>query len=260
MKLIKVLLLLLLLILIRDIFKYNLFFYYIYNVRNIINPVIIEIDISGAGNGKKGPSKFSKNLADILPYIISNCNFVSSNGLSISKSRYSFDIFYLPFPSISESLYDKWIKIRGGDGLILGPIFVPISWENFPDQNIWKERRFKEILEKIKGIAVHSERVRSHLFQRANITDKISKIKIIRPCTNLKPKYINSFDNRTIDILFFEKYSDFDRRNQASELLKLFKNTSKNIENLIYGNYKKNKMMELANNYFLIYSFFLPVF
>ena len=258
MKFIKVLLLLIFLILINEIFKYNLFFYYNYNSKKINNPIKIEIDISGAKNGKKGPAKLSKSLSAILPYIISNCYFVSLNGLSISKARLSSDFFILPFPSISESFYDKWIKIKGGNSLILGPVFVPTLWENFPDQSIWKEKRFKEILKNIKGIAVHSDRVRNYLFQRANIIDPISKIKIIQPCTNLRPKFINSFDNRTIDILFFEKYSDLDRRKQALELFNLFKNTSKIIENLIYGNYQQNKMMELANNskFIIYFSFF----
>ena len=87
------------------------------------------------------------------------------------------------------------------------------------------KKKDREILKTIKALVVHSNRVRDHLSQRANTTDLIKKIKIVRPCTNLIPKYINSFYNRTIDIIFFEKYSDLNRRNQAQQLINLLKST-----------------------------------
>ena len=98
----------------------------------------------------------------------------------------------------------------------MGPAFVPILWKNFPNNNIWKERRFSEILKDVKGIVVHSNRVRDHLAKKSNISQYFFKKFIIaRPCTNLKPKFVNSFQNRSIDILFFEKFVDLNRTKQA---------------------------------------------
>jgi len=86
----------------------------------------------------------------------------------------------------------------------------------------------------------------------------IKKYINIRACSNLKPKNIKSFNNRTIDILFFEKYADLNRRQQGKQLLNLLKNTRKKVQQLKYGYYTKNQMEKLANNSkFLIYfSFF----
>jgi hypothetical protein len=164
------------------------------------------------------------------------------------------DYYYFPFPQIDEFIYNKWLKIKKANKLILGPNFVPISWKRFPVEDIWQEKKFSEILKQVKGIAVHSERVRNHLINRTNTIDLIKKFKIIRPCTNIKPKNITPFFKRKIDILFFEKYQDFNRSQQGVQILKLFYNTSKNIERLKYENYTKEKMEYLANNTkFIIY-------
>ena len=88
----------------------------------------------------------------------------------------------------------------------------------------------------------------------------INKFKIIRSCTNNKPKKdVKPFNKRKIDIIiFFEKYKDFDYSKQGIQLLKLFYKTSKTIKRIEYGNYTKEKMKYLANNsQFIIYfSFF----
>ena len=113
---------------------------------------------------------------------------------------------------------------------------------------------FRKILEDIKSLIVHSTRVRDYLTKRTNTTNMIKKYNIVRPCTNLIPKYINSFENRTIDIIFFEKYADLDRRKQAIQLLNYFHNSSKKIERIIYGYYTKEKILKIANNSkFIIY-------
>lgn len=135
---------------------------------------------------------------------------------------------------------------------------MPSVWGIFPDKNIWKERRFSEILNQVKGIAVHSERVRNYLSKRSNTTNLIKKFKIMRPCTNIKPKNIKPFVNRKIDILFFEKYQDLDHSQQGIQLLNLLNHSSKKIETLKYGNYSKEKMKYLANNtkFIIYFSFF----
>jgi hypothetical protein len=70
---------------------------------------------------------------------------------------------------------------------------------------------------------------------RTNTTNLFKKFKLIRPCTNIKPKDINPFDKRKIDILFFEKYRNSDHSKQGTQLINLFYNTSKKIERLKYG-------------------------
>ena len=72
------------------------------------------------------------------------------------------------------------------------------------------------------------------------------------------PKYVNSFENRSIDIIFFEKYPDLNRRKQGAQLLSLFSSISKKIKTMRYGNYTKEEMINLANNtkFIIYFSFF----
>ena len=150
---------------------------------------------------------------------------------------------------IKEKIFKKFI---------LGPNFVPMNWNSFPDQNYWYEKKFSFLLNLSKGIAVHSERVRDYLSNRTNTSDYLRKFKIIRPCTNLKPNKILSFRKRKIDILFFEKYADLNRSKQGGKLLNLFKNTTKILKNIKYGEYNKEIMEELASNskFIIYFSFF----
>ena len=137
-------------------------------------------------------------------------------------------------------------------------MFVPAKWNNFPNKKYWNERRFTEVLKSVKGIGVHSIRVRNHLINRTNTLNMIKKFIIIRPCTNLLPQKIKPFNSRTIDILFFEKYEDLDRKIQAILLLKLFKKSSQKIKKVKYGNYKIKEIQKIANNskFIIYFSFF----
>ena len=193
-----------------------------------------------------------------MPYNSGYCNFISSKTIYPLRRNTKSDYYYFPFPQIDELIYNKWLKIKKANKLILGPNFVPISWKRFPVEDIWQERRFSEILKQIKGIAVHSERVRNHLINRTNTSNLIKKFKIIRHCTNTNPKNIKPFFERKIDILFFEKYQDFNRSQQGTQIINLLKNTSKIIGRLKYGNYTKEKMEYLANNskFIIYFSFF----
>ena len=195
-----------------------------------------------------------------MPYNSGNCNYISSKTVYPSRGKQKSNYYYIPFPQFDEFIYNKWVNIKKANKLILGPNFVPNSWEYFPIGSIWQERRFSEILNDVKGIAVHSKRVINHLISRTNINTSslFKKFKIIRPCTNIKPKNINPFPKRKIDILFFEKYQDLDRSQQGIQLLNLLSNTSKKIERLKYGNYTKESMKYLANNtkFVIYFSFF----
>ena len=82
----------------------------------------------------------------------------------------------------------------------MGPIFVPKKWFFFPDKKYWIEGQFQYLYNQVKGIAVHSKRVKDHLSNRANITEDLDKFIIMRPCTNIKPIKIKSFIEREIDI------------------------------------------------------------
>ena len=164
-------------------------------------PYLVEVNISGS-EGERGPSKFIKGIKDILPYYSSgNCFFVSSNNINPINGKNKSDFFFLPVARFSNFIYNKWINIGKVNRLILGPIFVPNFWSFFPNKRIWYEKRFPEILQSVKGIGVHSTRVRDYLAKRSNTTDKISKFIIIRPCTNLAPKKVKPFNKRTIDII-----------------------------------------------------------
>ena len=219
--------------------------------------ITIEVDIS-AYLLRGGPGNLVRGIYDILPYKTKDCNFIPYKEIYPSKEKRDSNLYFIPFPKFNELVYNKWINIKKVNKLILGPCFVPDNWNLFPNKNIWKERNFSVILKQVKGIAIHSERVRNHLSQRSNTTDMLSKYKIIRPCTNLKPKYIKPFIKRDIDILFFEKYKDLDHSRQGIQILNLFRNASKKIERLKYGSYTKEKMEYLANNtkFIIYFSFF----
>ena len=178
-------------------------------------------------SGRGGPTNYIKGIHEILPYKTKKCNFISSKAIYPLKEKENSNYYFIPYPKFNESIYNKWIKIKKVNKLILGPVFVPIFWRRFPNKKIWKERRFSEILKQVKGIAVHSNRVRNYLSKKSNI-------------------------------LFFEKYKDLDYSQQGAQILNLFYNTSKKIERLKYGNYTKEKMKYLANNtkFIIYYSFF----
>ena len=82
----------------------------------------------------------------------------------------------------------------------------------------------------------------------------LNKFIIVRACTYIMPKDIKPFADRKIDILFFEKFTDSDRRNQAEELVRLFNNEGKKLLRLKYGNYTKDQIYEISNDSkFIIY-------
>lgn len=234
---------------------YSFYLLEIYNIRK--KTITIEIDITGIFN-KRGPGIFLKGINDILPYDTNNCHFISSQTIYPSKIKKKSKYYFIPYPQFNELIYNKWIKVRKSNKLILGPNFVPSSWKRFPNKNIWKEKRISEIIKQVKGIAVHSQRVRNYLAKRTKTINFYKKFKIIRPCTNIKPKNINPFNERKIDIIFFEKYIDFDHSKQGFQILNLFKNASKIVERLKYGAYTKEKMEFLANNskFIIYFSFF----
>jgi hypothetical protein len=240
------------------IINYRFIFYNKWKLINNKKKIIIEIDIYGSRIGEGGPAKFVRGMKELLPYNTSSCSFISSEGIYPINGKNKSDYFYLPFPLMSEAIYNEWINVSRASSLIIGPCFVPSYWNSFPNKNIWKEKRFREIITTIKGLVIHSNRVKEHLSTRSNTTDLNNKFIVVRACTNLMPKYVNSFENRTIDIIFFEKYPDLNRRKQGAELLSLFNSTSKNIKTMRYGNYTKEQMIYLANNtkFIIYFSFF----
>ena len=208
---------------------YSFYLLEIYNTRK--KKITIEIDITGIFY-KRGPGIFLKGINDILPYNTNNCHFISSQTIYPSIIKKKSKYYFIPYPQFNELIYNKWIKVRKSNKLILGPNFVPSSWKHFPNNKIWKEKRFSEIIKQVKGIAVHSERVKNYLAKKTKTINFYKKFKIIRPCTNIKPKNI--------------------------QILNLFKNSSKIVERLKYGNYTKEKMEYLANNtkFIIYFSFF----
>ena len=93
-----------------------------------------------------------------------------------------------------------------------------------------------------------------YLAKRSNTEHNIHKFKIINACSNLKPGKVKTFKERKIDILFFEKYADFNHSFQGQRLLSLFKKTKKNVISIQYGSYNKKIIKQLANDSkFIIY-------
>ena len=220
--------------------------------------VLIEVDVSKSFFDGGGPVQLAKALRDVLPYETNKCKFIASKSMTPNNAKNKTNYFYLPFPCLAESVYDEWNRINRSKSLLLGPCFVPNLWNIFPYKGFWNERRFREILQTIKGLVVHSKRIRKHLSTRSNTTDLLHKYKFLRPCTGIMPKSVEKFENRKIDILYYEKFADVNRRKQSEQLLQYFNNTNLKIVRMKYGNYTKKGMMELANNakFIIYYSFY----
>ena len=233
---------------------------FIYNKKQIL----IEVDISKSFLDGEGPIQIVKSLKDILPYETKKCKFIPSNSITPINGKNKSDYFFLPFPCLAESVYEEWNKIDRSKSLLLGPYFVPTIWNYFPYQGFWNEKRFKEILKTIKGVVVHSKRIRKYLSSKSNTTDLLNKYKFLRPCTDLVPKYIKNFENRTIDIMYYEKFDDLDKRKQSEKLIKYFIKTKLKVERITFVKYRKfnnkKRIMKLANNAkFIIYFSFYDI-
>lgn len=215
---------------------------------------IIEVDIGPSKYDGGGPVQLSKGIAKVLPYKTNNCLFIPSESISLENSKKNSHYFFISFPGINEQIFEQWKKINKTNALLLGPNYVPIFWRAFPIESKWKEKNFREILKNIKGYVVHSERVRNHLSTRSKTTDMLNKYIISRACTYIMPKKIKSFEERQIDILFYEKFADSNRGNQSYELKCLFNSSGKKLVNLKYGSYNKKQICEISNNSkFVIY-------
>ena len=221
--------------------------------QQIEDNILIEVDISGS-KGILGPAILTKGIEEVLPYKTSNCSFIPSNDISPIYSKNKTNYFYLPNPRMPESLYDEWVRINETKRIIMGPMYAPTKYFEFPNNNIWSERRYNEVLKSIKGFCVHSERVRDHLANRSNTTNIINKYIISRACTNLKPQNVKPFCERNIDIIFYEKYLDLNHEKQGKELYQLLSNTTKVIERIQYFHFNQDRLKYLANNAkFIIY-------
>ena len=221
----------------------------IFILKIVFNNILVSIDLSGI-KGTRGPSSFIRGINQILPFISNNCIFISNEFINSLQP----DFYYYPFPKLQESEFDILMKEKIINKYIFGPTFVPNSWFHFPISKIWKEKRFSEILSSLKGIVIHSIRVRNYLAEKSNTTNLLSKFIIMRACTNMKPKVIKEFKKRKIDIIFFEKYMDLNRQKQGEELVGFLKNANKSVVKIKYGQYNKTDIIELANNSkFIIY-------
>ena len=222
----------------------------IYIYKKFFHTNIIQVDISKI-NKNHGPGSLIKGINQVLPFIWKNCSFISS---SYINKDFQPDLYFYPFPYFKEKQYKKYIKTKLINKFILGPVFVPKHWNAFPNNKLWIERNFLNLLDLSAGIAVHSTRVKDYLANKTNFKKNLKKYKIVRPCTNIKPLKIKNFQQRKIDIIFFEKYADLNRRKQGHELITLFKNTSKRIECVKYGSYNNSLIKDLANDSkFIIY-------
>ena len=233
----------------------NLYLYFnLYIVRKLSNNILIEIDTSEI-NSSFGPGILLKGINKILPLHLDNCSFFPS---SFFNFIFQPDYYYVPIFNFKENNFQKLVEHKIINKYIFGPNFVPQIWFSFPNKDFWFERRFPEILNKTKGIVVHSKRVSQYLAEKSNTFYNIRKFKIVRACTNLNPKIIKNFNARKIDILFFEKYADLNRQKQGKELLYLLKKSINKITSIVYGKYNKKIIKQLANDskFIIYFSFF----
>ena len=226
---------------------FMLFFYYI--IHYILkNRILIEVDIYWAKYEGGGPVQLQKGISKVLPYKTKKCRFIPRDGIRPTRNREEINYFFKTSASMSERAFERWKFYKRAHTLLLGPCFVPNFWSRFPMDIFWKERRFREVLLTIKGVVVHSTRVRDHLASRSNNTDLLNKFILMRPCTYFMPKDIKPFNERSIDFILYEKYPDSDRRIQGKQLFGLLKSTNKRIEKLVRGNYTRDTEFILARD------------
>ena len=221
------------------------------------NKKVIGVDITKPKEKRGGPAMLINGISKALPYETKYCKFVPLDGIYPSDKK-EIDYYYFPYPSMGENTYEEWKNIQRANSLLLGPAFIPANWREFPNNKYWPERRFKEILSTIKGIIVHSERVRDHLIEKSKTQDLINKFIILRPCTVFLPNDIKPFQEREYDIIFYEKYADYNHHKQGEQLLSLLNGTNKKIQKLRYRNYKIEDEFNLAKNskFILYFSFY----
>ena len=225
----------------------------IYISKLLNNSYIIDINLNGI-QGNFGPGSLLKGINHVLPFISQKCIFITKTMINYLNP----DFYYVPGPILERNDFVNLEKNKLINKYILGPNFVPNRWYNFPNVSIWKEKHFSEILDSIKGVVVHSNRVRDHIANYSKSLDKIKKYIIMRPCTNIKPEVITKFEKRKIDIIFFEKYSDLNRTQQGKDLLSILEATGKKIVKMKYKNYDRKTMKYNANNskFIIYFSFF----
>ena len=235
-----------------NIFILSCLCYYIFSKNPKYKIIEVDIHLSKVEGG--GPVQLIKGIAKILPYRTKDCLFIPSSSITPKSAKNSSSYFYISFPYFDNNTMFEWKKINRCNDLLLGPNYVPIFWNAFPIQSSWKEKNFRTVLTNIKGYVLHSKRVRTHLSTRSNTTDILNKYIISRACSYILPEKVKPFDERTIDLLFYEKFPDSNRREQSEKLVKLFIDNGKKLIRLKYGNYTKNQMLELSNNSkFIIY-------
>ena len=134
-----------------------------------IKKILIEVDLSITKFKGGGPIQLQRGISKVLPYETKYCKFIPTERINITNLTNNIDYFYISLPNINEKIFNECLFNNKAKTLILGPSFVPNNWFQFPDLKLWKERKFKEILLKIKAVAVQSIRVRNHLAMRSNI-------------------------------------------------------------------------------------------
>ena len=144
------------------------------------NKKVIGVDITKPKEKRGGPAMLINGISKALPYETKYFKFVPLDGIYPSDKK-EIDYYYFPYPSMGENTYEEWKNIQRANSLLLGPAFIPANWREFPNNKYWPERKFKEILSTIKGIIVHSERVRDHLIEKSKTQDLINKFIILRP-------------------------------------------------------------------------------
>lgn len=230
----------------------------IYFLKYLNNSYIIDINLRGI-EGNFGPGRLLKGFYQILPFITRKCIFVTKQLISKNFINYlNPDFYYVPGPNIERADFLNLVNKKIINKYIFGPNYVPRRWYHFPNVTIWKEKHFSEILNSTKGVVVHSIRVRDHIANYSKTAYNLKKYILMRPCTNLKPKIINNFEKRKIDIIFFEKYSDLNRAEEGKKLLKILEKTDKKIIKMKYKNYDRKTMKDIANNskFIIYFSFF----
>ena len=234
------------------------YFIYLLEKKQVENLILIQVDISKAKKEGGGPRQLQRGLSKILPYKTKHCKFIPVDGINFLNLTKNIDYYFSTSPNINEKIYNKLKQNNKVHSLLLGPLLVPIKWFRFPNIYHWEERRFRDILSSVKGVVVHSIRVRDHLAKRSNTIDLLNKFIIFRACSYNMPKKIKPFRKRKIDILLYLKYADINRRKQGKILFELLKSTNKSIEILKSGHYKRDYLINLANNskFVIFFSFY----
>lgn len=210
----------------------------------------LHIRIQKGAIGTSGPGAFQLALLTAIANYTGRCKFTSEapsyEVIEANNDKHVF--FYNVWPN---DVYNKVSEIytRSPQKLhqvLFGPIPVPDKWFRFPNPSLPQEKYFRQMLTKLGGWVIHTERVFQYMSKRSGTRDLRKQYALVSACTELGGIDVLPWCERIYDIILFEKYPDRDRARDGSLLYRWLIKLGLKVARLRYGGYTHDQMREYA--------------